>query len=154
MDFKTEFFKIGPCSVAYKGAIIGATVGSPQLNVEPGFYEAKCDQIDGKSVSKVIVDTKITVSLALKEVDGGFANICCPNEKITNVVFGEDVLTTGGNLCLFPIDNTNSYWFPKAVLVPETVSAHKNAKDPYLKMNFDIYKDLDGVLIEKHSKLN
>lgn len=154
MNCNAEFLKIGPCNIGYKGELIGVTLDSPLLNFEPEFYEAQCKQIEAKTIQKVITNMKITVAVDIKEINKAFASFCDANGDITNVALGEDVLTTGGVLCLSPIsrDDSNCYWFPKAVLIPERVSAYKKTKDYCLKIIFEVYEDLEGVLIEKHSK--
>ena len=42
-----------------------------------------------------------------------------------------------------------SYCFPKAVLIPEAVYAFKNTKDHCLKMNFEVFEDADGILMQR-----
>ncbi len=130
------------------------TLDSPSLNFEPDFYEAKCNKIEAMTIQKIITNMKTTVSVDIKEVNNAFANFCDANGDIINVVFGEDVLTTGGALCLSPVskDDSHFYCFPKAVLIPEAISAYKKAKNYCLKIIFEVYEDLEGVLVEKHSK--
>ncbi len=154
MNCNAEFLKIGPCSIGYKGKLIGVTLDSPLLNIEPEFYEAKCDQVGGKVIRKIITNMNITVSAEVKQIDNAFANFVDANGKISNVVFGKDVLTTGGELCLAPVfgDDRTWYCFPKAVLIPETVYAYKNTKDHCLKINFGVYEDSEGVLMQKISQ--
>ena len=154
MNCNTEFLKIGPCRIGYKGTFIGVTLDSPLLNIEPEFYEAKCDQIGGKVIRKVITNMNITVSTEVKEIDNTFANFLDANGEITNIVFGEDVLTTGGELCLIPITGNDNIWycFSKAVLIPEAVYPYKNTKNHYLKLAFEVYEDSEGVLMQKISQ--
>jgi hypothetical protein len=154
MNCNAEFLKLGPCSIGYKGKFVGVTLDSPLLNIEPDFYEARCNQIGGKVISKIVTNMNITVSAEVKEIDNAFADFFDVDGGITNVVFGEDVLTTGGELCLSPIadDDRVCYCFPKAVLIHETVYAYKNKKHHCLKMNFEVYEDLEGVLIQKFSQ--
>ncbi len=154
MNYNAEFFKTGPCSIAYKGAVIGMTLDSPLLNIEPELYEAKCNQIGGRSIRKIITNSKITVSATVKETDNAFANFLAVNGKITNVVLGKDVLVTGGELSLSPIagDDNIRYCFPKALLIPETVYAYKNTDDHCLKLAFEVYEDSEGVLLQKISQ--
>jgi len=154
MNCNAAFFKIGPCSIGYKGKLIGVTLDSPLLNMEPEFYEAKCDQIEGKVIRKVITNMNITISAEVKQIDNAFANFLDANGEISNVVFGKDVLTTGGELYLSPLfgDDRICYCFSKAVLIPETVYAYKNTKDHYLKLDFEVYEDSEGVLMHKFSQ--
>ena len=154
MNCNAEFLKTGPCNISYKGELIGVTLDSPLLNFEPDFYEAKCNKIEAMTIHKIITNMKTTVSVDIKEVNNAFANFCDANGNIINVVFGEDVLTTGGVLCLSPIskDDSHFYCFPKAVLIPEAISTYKKTKNYCLKIIFEVYEDLEGVLVEKHSK--
>ena len=154
MNCNSEFFKIGSCHISYKRRLIGVTLDSPLLNIEPEFYEAKCDQVGDKIIRKVITNMNITVSAEVKEIDNNFANFFDADGKITNVVFGENVLTTGGELCLSPIGGSDDIWycFPKALLIPEKVYPYRNTKDYCLKINFEVYEDSEGVLIQKFSQ--
>lgn len=154
MNCNAEFLKTGPCNIGYKGEHIGVTLDSPLLDFEPEFYEAKCNQIEAETIQKVIMNMKITVAVDIKEINKAFASFRGADGGVTDVTFGEDVLTTGGVLCLSPIfgDDSNCYCFPKAVLIPETVSAYKKTRDYCLKIIFEVYEDLEGILIEKHSK--
>ena len=52
MSLNAEFLKIGPCAIAYKGEVIGVSLDSPLIKMEPEFYEAKKDTIGGKAVHK------------------------------------------------------------------------------------------------------
>jgi hypothetical protein len=151
MSWNTDFLKIGPCVIAYKGDVVGVTLDSPFIKFEPEFYEAKKDSIGGKAVHKILTNMNITVSVEVKEIDNAFAVFFDESGKITNVTFGQDILTTGGALTLSPISNEDniSYSFPKAVLVPEAVYAFKNTKDHCLKMNFEVFEDSEGVLMQK-----
>jgi len=153
MNHKSEFFKTGPCGISYKGELVGVTLDSPLLNIEPKLYESKSNQIGNKSVCKIITNMRITVSANVKEIAVDFANFFDDAEEISDVILGDDVLITGGNLCLSPVSRNDkiSYCFPKAVLISEAVHACKNSKEHYLKMNFEVYEDFEGVLMEKYS---
>ena len=152
MNCNTKFLKTGPCCVSYKGKLIGVTLKSPLLNIAPEFYEAKRSQIGDKVMSKVTTNIKITVSAYIKGINSNFANFHDASGDITGIAFNRNVLLTGGYLCLSPVFRSNSisYRFPKTVLIPESVYAYKNNKEHYLKMDFEVYEDLDGVLMEKH----
>ncbi len=154
MNCNAEFFKIGPCRIGYKGKLVGVTLDSPLLNFEPELYEAKCDQAGGKIIHKVITNMNITVSAEVRQIDNSFASFFDANGEIINVVFGKDVLITGGELCLLPVfgDDRTWYCFPKAVLISETVYAYKNIKEYCLKINFEVYEDSEGVLMQKFSQ--
>lgn len=151
MNCNAEFLKTGPCRINYKGKLIGLTLDSPLLNIEPEFYEARCDRAGGKAVSRIIANMNIIVSAEVKEIDNNFANFFDADGEISNVVFGEDVLTTGGKLCLSPVTGGGGlcYCFPKAVLIPEAACAYRDRKEHYLKLEFEVYEDSEGVLMQK-----
>lgn len=155
MSCNVKFLKTGPCNIAYKGESIGVTLDSPLLNIKPEFYEARYNDIGEKTVSKVITNMKFTI-FAEVEISRNFANFFSSKRKINNVVFGNNELTTGGELCLSPLlgDNSICYGFPKAVLIPQSVYACKNGENYYLKMSFEVYEDSDGVLMQKYSIKN
>ncbi len=151
--YNIEFSKIGPCIVAYKGLVIGITPDSPLLNIEPELYEANCNHIGNNAVSKIITNMKITVSAKINRINNAFADFFAGDEGVTNIIFGKDVLTTGGKLSLLPIDGNNNFWycFLKAVLIPESARACKSMNEYYLKLEFEIYEDSEGVLMQKFS---
>jgi len=154
MNSNTEFLRIGPCNIGYKGERIGVTLDSPLMNIEPGFYESICDKAEDQTVCKIITNMKIIISAEVNKINIAFANFYDANGEITGITFGKDVLTTGGELCLSPVfgDDSICYCFPRAVLVPEIVYACKRAKDYYLKIYFEVYEDSEGVLIQKYSR--
>jgi len=152
MNCNEEFLKTGPCNISYKREHIGVTLDSPQLNFEPEFYEARCNQTGYRTVRKIITDMKIRISVDLSKIDGNFARFCDVRGKTVNVVFENEVLVTGGNLLLSPISGVGiSYCFPRAVLIPESAYAYKKTEDYFLKIDFKVYEDSEGVLIEKYS---
>jgi len=142
MNFNTEFLKTGPCRVSYKGKLIGITLDSPSLNIKPKFYEAECSKIGNKTVSKVITNTKTTVWVDIKDIDNDFASLHNAFGDITDIIFGRNVLLTGGHLYLSPVCRSKSisYCFLKAVLIPESVYAYIKSKEFHLttgKTTFD-----------------
>jgi hypothetical protein len=151
MSWNTDLLKIGPSVIAYKGEVIGVTLDSPLIKFEPEFYELRKDTMGGKVIRKILTNMNISVSVEVKEIDNAFAVFFDESGKITNVTFGQDILTTGGALTLSPISNEDniSYCFPKALLIPEAVYAFKNTKDHCLKMNFEVFEDSEGVLMQK-----
>ena len=154
MNCNEEFLKTGPCSISYRGEHVGVTLDSPLLNSKPEFYETQCNRIGYKTVRKVIANMNIIISVDLKEINSNFAKFLDASKETTNVVFGEDVLMTGGGLYLSPVSGNSSieYYFPKTVLVPESAYAYKKSKDYHLKIYFEVHEDSEGVLIHKYSK--
>ena len=153
MNCNEEFLKTGPCSVRYRKEHIGVTFDSPLLYFEPEFYEAQCNQTGYTTVRKIVTNMNITVSVNLKEINLNFARFFDVRHKTTHVVFDNNVLITGGSLCLSPVSgHGNIMCFPKTVLVPESAYAYKNGKSYHLKISFEVHEDSEGVLIEKYSK--
>ena len=154
MNCNEEFLKTGPCSISYRGEHIGVTLDSPLLNFEPGFYEAQCNRIGYKTVRKVIANMNIIISTDLKEINSNFAKFFDASSEAANVVFNEDVLLTGGGLCLSPLseDSGIEYYFPRTVLVPESAYAYKKNKDYHLKIHFEVHEDSEGILMHKYSR--
>jgi hypothetical protein len=151
MSFNTSNFKIGACTISYKGTVLGGTQSGPSFNIEPEYYESKCDQAGGRVVRKVITNMKITVTAELKEIDSGFAQILDGNGKITTALVGSDLLGNGGALILTPVDasDTVGYSFPNAVISPKTEYAFKAEEDHVLKIEFEVFPDAGGVFMEK-----
>lgn len=154
MNCNEEFLKTGPCNVSYRREHIGITLDSPLLNFEPEFYEARCNKKGYRTVRKITANTKITISVNLKDINKDFVRFHDVRGRILNVVFSEDVLITGGSLCLSPVsgDNCISYCFPRTVLIPESAHACKDSEGYCLKISFEAYDDSEGVLIEKYSR--
>ncbi len=154
MNCNEEFLKKGPYCVSYKGEYIGVTLDSPIMNFEPDFYEALCNQTGCETVCKIITNIKIKISISLKEPDRNFASFYDAQGKKINIIFDENVLITGGSLCLSPVaGNENiTYCFPRTVLIPESAFAYKNTEGCCLKINFEVYEDSEGVLIKKYSR--
>jgi hypothetical protein len=154
MDCNVDFLQIGSCNIAYKRKHIGVTLDSPLLNIEPEFHEAISTNSGNKIIRKVIAGMKMIISAEMQEIDSAFADLVEVDDKTTNIIFGRDVLTTGGGLCLSPISGEDNiyYYFPKTVLIPETVYVYKNTEAHYLKINFEIHEDFEGVFMQKCSK--
>ncbi|MFA7184218.1 MAG: hypothetical protein WC082_04960 [Victivallales bacterium] len=148
MNCNTDFLKIGPCKVEYRGKTVGVTFGEPRLDIIPGLYEAKCCCTKSKTVRKIVTDTKFVVSAELSETDNDFARFFSVKAESGKVTFAENILNTGGELCLSPIDGKRNicYCFPKAVLVPKAASA-----GGCLRLRFEVYEDPEGILVRKIS---
>jgi hypothetical protein len=144
-------FKLGACTLTYKSTVLGATDGGPKFDFEPEYYESKCDQSGGRVVRKICTNVKITVSAAFKEIDDAFTQILDATGKITTSEIGKDLLTGGGALLLTPIDaaDTHGYSFPNAVIVPKGSYSFKAEEDHTLELQFEIYADESGVLMER-----
>jgi hypothetical protein len=147
----TDFLKIGPYRVEYRGKTVGITLDAPRLDVIPELYEAKCCYTKGKAVRKIISNMKFIVSVELRKTDKDFAEL--PQKNKSKVIFAESVLTTGGELCLSPVAGKQdcSYCFPKALLVPEAACPPGEAENGCLQLKFEVYEDSEGVLIRKIS---
>ena len=139
MNCNAGFFKTGPCIIAYKGAVIGVTSDGPLLNIKPEFYEAKCSRTGSKTVGKIIMNMKITVSVKIRKING--------------IVFKRGMLLTGGELSFTPCGGNNNirYCFPRTVIISETARAGEDMNQHYLKLEFEVFEDSEGILIQKFS---
>lgn len=153
MNCNTDFFKTGPYRIEYRGKPVGVTLDNPRLDIIPELYEAKRYYVSGKAVRKIITNMKFIISVELKGTDVDFAKLPPENEKNSKAVFAENVLATGGELCLSPFSGEQniSYCFPRAVLMPETACCPGNATGRRLKLKFEVYEDAEGVLLRKIS---
>ena len=151
MNCETEFLGAEQYAIEYRGKHIGVTQERPLLTMMPELYEAGEGIIDGKTASKIITNMSVAVFVAMKEIDSAFADFSDGSGEITEVVFGEGVLDTGGELDLLPIsaEDDVSFCFPKAVLMPEAVYPYKNTKEYCLKMHFEVFEDPEGILMQK-----
>ncbi|QSH40115.1 hypothetical protein P0136_01365 [Lentisphaerota bacterium ZTH] len=150
-NINKELFKHGSCVVSFKGSTLGATVDGPSFNIQPEYYESKCDQAGGRIIRKIITNLKINVAAEILEIDNTLRRIFDSDGKITGALIGTDLLNDGGELTLIPTckQDKTGYRFPNAILLPEADYQFKSTEDHTMKVNFEIHENNDGVLMEK-----
>jgi hypothetical protein len=130
---------------------IGISPDNPCLKIQPELYEAIKERIGKENASRIIVNNKIILSAVIKNINKKFADLSKNKKGFQQVVFNEDVLLTGGELCFSPApgENGTKYSFPKTVIRPESVCIFKHPEGYILKIDFELHEDSDGVLMRK-----
>ena len=143
-----KYLKSQNSIVIYNNLILGKTSDGFSLNFEPGIYESRVKNIGNKAISKIISNSKITVSVTLHGIINKIAKF---NEE-REVVFKEYLSAAGGELIISPINANEScsFRFPKTILVTPELK-EKSCSEKGCELVFEVYEDFQGIFMEKHS---
>lgn len=149
-NFNSENFKIGPCIVAYKGQLLGATGDGVKIVIDSEVVDIVCDQSFGQPIKRVVTNVKISVTMTMLEINPNLSLLLDDN-KITSAVIGTDLLKKGGELLLTPVDDndTTGYRFPNAILEPSSDYSLPGSAPHSVRLRFSAHCSETGSFFEK-----
>ena len=121
INIQTENFQLGPGTIMYKGASLGASSGPITILKKTSVYEVFCDSHAIEPIHSIITGVKMEISMTLAEVDSGMDMFLDANGQLDRSVIGTDLKSNAGELVISINENGKevSYKFPNAVLSPD-----------------------------------
>ena len=149
-NFNSENFKVGPCVVAYKGQLLGATRDGVKIVIDSEVVDIACDQSYGQPVKRVVTNVKLSVTMTMLEIDPNLSLLLDDN-KITAAALGTDLMKKGGELLLTSVDSNDptGYRFPNAVLEPNSEYSLPGSAPHSVRLRFTAHRGDTGSFFEK-----
>jgi hypothetical protein len=149
-DFSSQNFKIGPCTVIFKGEVLGETTNSSVIKFNSKYHTFTNDQITGIPIIRQLQEINITFETEIFAVDKGLNMLLDSNGKITMDEINYMREPDYGELKLIPINpqDTTGYRFPRALLLRNASLNFNSSEDHSLKLQFEAVYDQNELMIE------
>lgn len=151
MSNENSIYQVGSFNVWYKGKEIGSTNDSMKLDFAMEVQDVFVDQLPGIPVKRLVEKVKIVVNLVLFSVNDGFDLLLNSDGQITTASLRGNLLTTGGELLLVPV-NANAeyqYRFPCAILEPVMSYTCDERQPQGLSVKFSAAPDDRKIYMER-----
>ena len=118
---KTDNFQLGPGTITYKGASLGASSGPITILKKTSIHEVFCDSLAIEPTYSIITGIKMEISMTLAEVDSSMDLFLDANGQLDRSVIGTDLKSSAGELIVAINENGKevSYKFPNAITSPD-----------------------------------
>jgi hypothetical protein len=151
MSLKTQDFKIGPCSITYKGELLGITRNSSVLSFRFSHYDVKVNRTHEQIIDKRLTGIHIYFKTEIFQIDKGVDCLLSENKNWTLDDLGKRWSPQGGELLIVPINpnDKTAYRLPNALIVNQGELNFSNTGEYTLKLEFESnYNDGEEILIE------
>lgn len=151
MSSQTQNFKIGPCSISYKGELLGITNNTSSLSFNFGYYDVKVNKTHDQVLEKRLTGIEILFRTELLQVDKGIDYILNENKTLTLDELGKRMSHEGGELLIVPISphDKTAYRLPNAIIVNQGELTLSNSNEYTLELEFEAnYHDGEEILIQ------
>ena len=152
MSLSTQNIKIGPCSITYKGELLGITSSSSILSFSLNCYDVKCNKTHDQVLEKRLTGMEITFKTEIFQVDKGLDFIFDDNDTLTLDELGKRMSHEGGELLIVPINpnDKTAYRLPNAIVVNNSDCSFNTNEEYTLKLEFEAnYNDGEEILIQR-----
>jgi len=152
MSLETQNFKIGPCSIRYKGELLGITNNSSSLSFNFGYYDVTCNKTHDQVLEKRLTGMEISFKTEILQVDKGLDFIFDGNNTLTLDELGKRMSHEGGELLIVPINpnDKTAYRLPNAIVVNNSNCNFNTHEEYALKLEFEAnYNDGEEILIQR-----
>ena len=152
MSSQTQNFKIGPCSITYKGELLGITNNSSTLSFNFVYYDVKVNKTHDQVLEKRLTGMQIIFKTEIMEVDKGLDFIFDGNNTLTLDELGKRMSQEGGELLIVPINpnDKTAYRLPNAIVVNNSDCSFNTNEEYGLKLEFEAnYNDGEEILIQR-----
>ncbi len=152
MSSETQNFKIGPCSITYKGELLGITNNSSSLSFNFGYYDVTCNKTHDQVLEKRLTGMQISFKTEILQVDKGLDFIFDDNGTITLDELGKRMSHEGGELLIVPINpnDKTAYRLPNAIVVNNSNCNFNTHEEYALTLEFEAnYNDGEEILIQR-----
>jgi len=152
MSSETQNFKIGPCSITYKGELLGITNNSSTLSFNFGYYDVTCNKTHDQVLEKRLTGMQISFKTEILQVDKGLDFIFDGNDTLTLDELGKRMSNEGGELLIVPINpnDKTAYRLPNALVVNNSNCSFNTHEEYALKLEFEAnYNDGEEILIQR-----
>ena len=151
MSSATQNFKIGPCSITYKGKLLGITSNSSVLSFNFSHYDVKVNKTHEQVIDKRLTGIHIYFKTEILQIDKGINHLLNENKTWTLDDLGRRQSLHGGELLIVPVSphDKTAYRLPNALIVNQGELIFNNADEYALKLEFEAnYNDGEEILIE------
>ena len=151
MSLNTQNIKIGPCSISYKGELLGITSGSSVLSFRFTNYDVKVNRTHEQIIDKRLTGIHIYFKTEIFQIDKGVNHLLNENKTWTLDDLGRRQTLHGGELLIVPISphDKTAYRLPNALVVNQAELTFSNSNEYTLELEFESnYNDGEEILIE------
>ena len=151
MSLTTQNFKIGPCSITYKGELLGITRNLSTLSLKYSHYDVKVNKTHEQIIDKRLTGMHAYFKTEILQIDAGMNQLFLGNTTWTMDYLGKRWSLEGGELLIVPISTNDkiAYRMPNALIVNQGVLNFSNTEAYTLQMEFESnYNDGEEILIE------
>jgi hypothetical protein len=151
MSSQTQNFKIGPCSISYKGELLGITSNSSTLSFDFSYYDVTCNKTHDQVLEKRLTGIQISFRTEILQIDKGINYLLNENKTLTLDELGQRQSPRGGELLIVPVSphDKTAYRLPNALVVNQGELIFNNVDEYILKLEFEAnYHDGEEILIE------
>ena len=151
MSSATQNLKVGPCSITYKGELLGITSNSSVLSFNFSHHNVKCNKTHDQVIDKRLTGIHIYFKTEILQIDKGIDCLLNENKTWTLDDLGRRQSLHGGELLIVPVSphDKTAYRLPNALIVNQGELIFNNADEYALKLEFEAnYNDGEEILIE------
>jgi hypothetical protein len=151
MSLNTQNIKIGPCSITYKGELLGITSSSSILNFRFSNHDVKVNRTHEQVIDKRLTGIHIYFKTEIFQIDKGVNYLLNENKTWTLDDLGRRQAPHGGELLIVPINpnDKTAYRLPNALIVNQGELIFSNTDEYVLRLEFESnYNDGEEILIE------
>jgi hypothetical protein len=151
MSLTTQNFKIGPCSITYKGELLGITRNWSTLSFKYSHYDVKVNRTHEQIIDKRLTGMHAYFKTEILQIDAGVNQLFLGNTSWTMDYLGKRWSPEGGELLIVPISTNDkiAYRMPNALIVNQGTLTFNNNSEHTLQMEFESnYNDGEEILIE------
>ncbi|MFA6716725.1 MAG: hypothetical protein WCS27_15195 [Victivallaceae bacterium] len=151
MSLTTQNFKIGPCSITYKGELLGITRNWSTLSFKYSHHDVKVNRTHEQIIDKRLTGMHAYFKTEILQIDAGVNQLFLGNTTWTMDYLGKRWSLEGGELLIVPISANDkiAYRMPNALIINQGVLSFSNTEAYTLQMEFESnYNDGEEILIE------
>jgi hypothetical protein len=151
MSLNTQDIKVGPCSITYKGELLGITSNSSVLSFRFTNHDVKVNRTHEQVIDKRLTGVHIYFKTEIFQIDKGVNHLLNENKTWTLDDLGRRQAPHGGELLIVPISPNDkiAYRLPNALVVNQGVLSFSNTEAYTLQLEFESnYNDGEEILIE------
>ena len=151
MSLNTQNIKIGPCSITYKGELLGITSGSSVLTFKFSNHDVKVNRTHEQVIDKRLTGIHIYFKTEIFQIDKGVNHLLNENKTWTLDDLGRRQAPHGGELLIVPVSphDKTAYRLPNALIVNQGELTFSNSDEYTLELEFESnYNDGEEILIE------
>ena len=150
-NFSSQNFKVGPCTVIFKGEVLGETQDSSVIKINSKYHTFTNDQMTGIPIIRQLQEISIIFETELLAVDKGLDILLDSNKRITMDEINWMREPDYGELKLIPVNplDTTGYRFPRALLLRNGAININSDNEHTLKVEFEAVYDENELMVEK-----
>jgi len=151
MSLNTQDLKVGPCSISYKGELLGITSGSSVLTFKFSNHDVKVKRTHEQIIDKRLTGVHIYFKTEIFQIDKGVNHLLNENKTWTLDDLGRRQAPHGGELLIVPVSphDKTAYRLPNALIVNQGELTFSNSDEYTLELEFESnYNDGEEILIE------